>query len=155
MDQGQHNLSKSSNMFKNHIKVAWRNLKSHRLFSVINILGLSLGLSIVILLFLYIAHERSFDSFHCKRDRIHRVVLKTDENYSFATWASVPPVTGPTMKEEVANVASAARLLKHNFGRSASLGIDQQNFTEDLFYWVDAELLEIFDIPLVQGDPAT
>src|SRR5690606_22369638 len=101
------------------------------------------------------AHERSFDSFHSKRDRIHRVVLKTDENYSYATWASVPPVTGPTMKEEVANVASAARLLKHNFGRSASLGIDQQNFTEDLSYWVDAELLEIFDIPLVQGDPAT
>src|SRR5690606_25892969 len=142
-------------MFKNHIKVAWRNLKTHRLFSVINILGLSMGLSIVLLLFVYIAHERSFDNFHSKKERIQRVLLKTDENYNFATWASVPPVTGPTIQEEVSNVAAAARLLKHNFGRPASLGIDQQNFTEEFFYWVDRELLEIFDVPLIKGNPAT
>lgn len=140
-------------MFKNHLNVAWRNLKTHKLFSAINIVGLSLGLSIVILLFLYISNERNFDTMYPKKDRIYRVLLKTNEHYDHATWASTPPVAGPTMQEEVSNVAAATRLLKHNFGRPASLKVGQHNFTEDYFYWVDKELLDIFDLELLQGDP--
>ncbi|MCR9228527.1 MAG: ABC transporter permease [Flavobacteriaceae bacterium] len=139
-------------MFKNHLKVAWRNLKTNRLFSIINIVGLSMGLTIVMLLFLFISHERSFDSMFPKKDRIQRVLLKTNGDFGFETWATVPPVTALAMKEEVTNVKSAARLLKHNFGRPASLRINDQNFTEDLFYWADKELLTIFDIELVEGD---
>lgn len=139
-------------MFRNHLKVAWRNLKSNKLFSIINIVGLSMGLTIVILLFLFISHERSFDSSFPKKDRIHRLLLKTNGDFGFETWASAPPVTALAMKEEVTNVESAARLLKHNFGRPASMRINNQNFTEPLFYWVDKELLTIFDIELVKGD---
>lgn len=139
-------------MFRNHLKVAWRNLKSNKLFSIINIVGLSMGLTIVILLFLFISHERSFDSSFPKKDRIHRVLLKTNGDFGFEIWASAPPVTALAMKEEVTNVESAARLLKHNFGRPASMRINNQNFTEPLFYWVDKELLTIFDIELVKGD---
>ncbi|WP_418500616.1 ABC transporter permease [Flagellimonas sp.] len=142
-------------MFKNNLKVAWRNLKSNKLFSGINIIGLSMGLTIVMLLFLFISHERSFDSMFPKKDRIQRVLLKTDGDFGFETWATVPPVTALAMKEEVTNVESATRLLKHNFGRPASLRINNQNFTEDLFYWVDKELLTIFDVELVKGDAAT
>ncbi|WP_318343825.1 ABC transporter permease [Flagellimonas baculiformis] len=139
-------------MFRNHLKVAWRNLKSNRLFSMINIVGLSMGLTIVILLFLYISHERSFDSSFPKKDRIHRVLLKTNGDFGFETWATAPPVTALAMQEEVTNVESAARLLKHNFGRPASMRISDRNFTETLFYWVDKELLTIFDVELVKGD---
>jgi len=142
-------------MFKNNLKVAWRNLKSNKLFSGINIIGLSMGLTIVMLLFLFISHERSFDSMFPKKDRIQRVLLKTNGDFGFETWATVPPVTALAMKEEVTNVESAARLLKHNFGRPASLRINNQNFTEDLFYWVDKELLTIFDIELVKRDATT
>lgn len=139
-------------MFRNHLKVAWRNLKSNRLFSIINIVGLSMGLTIVILLFLFISHERSFDSSFTKKDRIHRVLLKTNGDFGFETWATAPPVTALAMREEVTNVESAARMLKHNYGRPASMRISDQNFTETLFYWVDKELLTIFDIELVKGD---
>ncbi|MDF0714871.1 ABC transporter permease [Muricauda sp. 334s03] len=142
-------------MFKNNLKVAWRNLKSNKLFSGINIIGLSMGLTIVMLLFLFISQERSFDTMFPKKDRIQRVLLKTDGDFGFETWATVPPVTALAMKEEVTNVESAARLLKHNFGRPASLRINNQNFTEDFFYWVDKELLTIFDIELIKGDATT
>ncbi|WP_127136419.1 ABC transporter permease [Flagellimonas oceanensis] len=138
-------------MFRNNLKVAWRNLKSNRLFSIINIVGLSIGLTIVMFLFLFISYERSFDSMFPKKDRIQRVLLKTDGDFGFETWATVPPVTAWAIKEEVTNVESAARLLKHNFGDPASLRINDQNFTENLFYWVDKELLTIFDIDMVQG----
>jgi len=118
---------------------------------MINIVGLSIGLTIVMFLFLFISYERSFDSMFPKKDRIQRVLLKTDGDFGFETWATVPPVTALAMKEEVTNVESAARLLKHNFGDPASLRINDQNFTENLFYWADKELLTIFDIDIVQG----
>ena len=102
-------------MFRNNLKVAWRNLKSNRLFSIINIVGLSIGLTIVMLLFLFISYERSFDSMFPKKDRIQRVLLKTNGDFGFETWATVPPVTALAMKEEVTNVESAARLLKHKY----------------------------------------
>ncbi|WP_228236565.1 ABC transporter permease [Allomuricauda sp. M10] len=142
-------------MFKNNLKVAWRNLKSNKLFSGINIVGLSMGLTIVMLLFLFISHERSFDSMFPKKDRIQRVLLKTDSDFGFETWATVPPVTALAIKEEVTNVETAARLLKHNFGRPAALRINDQNFTEDMFYWVDKELLTMFDIPMIEGNATT
>lgn len=142
-------------MFKNNLKVAWRNLGTNKLFTTINIVGLSLGLGIVILLFLYISQERSFDDMYPNKDRIYRMLLHTDKNYGFQTWVAVPPVVGPTAMEEVANVEGAARTLKHNFGRPASLRAEQRNFTEELFYWVDPELLDIFSLELLQGDPST
>lgn len=142
-------------MFRNYIKIAWRNLRFNRLFSIINIVGLSIGLTIVMLLFLFISHERSFDSMFPKKDRIHRAIIKTNGDFGFDTWATVPPITSLAMKEEVTHVESAARLLKHNFGRPASLRINNQNYTEDMLYWTDRELVSIFDIALIRGDGAT
>lgn len=141
-------------MFRNQLKIAWRNLKSNKLYAIINLVGLSMGLTIVILLALYIAHERSFDAHFPKKDRIHRVILKTDGEHGGQTWANVPPNTAPTMMAEVTNVALAARLLRHGFGRPASLRIGDRNFTEDRFYWVDKELLPLFDVALVLGNAA-
>lgn len=137
-------------MFKNHIKIAWRNLKTNRLFSAINIVGLSIGLAIVILLFLYISHERSFDTMFSKKDRIHRVLVETDGDFGFDIWATAPPVTATALKEEVTNIETAARVFKHDFGGTASVRVNDENFTEDLFYWVDKELLSMFDVELVE-----
>lgn len=137
-------------MFKNHLKIAWRNLKTNRLFSAINIVGLSIGLAIVMLLFLYISHERSFDSMFSKKDRIHRVLVQTEGDFGFETWATAPPVTASTMRSEVTNVETAARVLKHGFGVSASVRVNNQNFTENFLYWVDKELLSIFDVELIE-----
>lgn len=111
-----------------------------------------MGITIVMLLFLYISHEWSFDSFFPKKDRIHRVLLKTNGEFGFETWATAPPITALAIKEEVTNVERAARVLKHDFGRPASLRIDDRNFTENLFYWVDRELLDIFDIEFIRGN---
>jgi putative ABC transport system permease protein len=97
-------------MFKNNLKIAWRNLKTNRLFSTINIVGLSIGLAIVMLLFLYISNERSFDTMFSKKERIHRVLVETNGDFGFDLWATAPPVTATALKEEITNVETAARV---------------------------------------------
>ena len=66
-------------MFKNYIKLAWRKIRADKLFSILNILGLSIGLGITLLLFLFVFHEISFDTMYPKRDRIARVLLHTTD----------------------------------------------------------------------------
>ncbi len=139
-------------MFKNYVKIGWRNLKANRLFSLINIIGLSIGLVMTILLFLFISNELSFNNMYPKKDRIHRVLVKTSSEFGNEIWATAPPVMASALKQEVTNVETAARVYKHNFGKTASVRANDQNYTEDLFFWVDRELLDIFDIQLVKGN---
>ena len=61
-------------MFKNYFKIAFRNLWKHKVFSFLNILGLTVGLTACFLIFLYVRFELSYDYFHSKADRIYRVV---------------------------------------------------------------------------------
>src|SRR5689334_1415963 len=66
-------------MLKNYFKIAFRNLWRHRVFSFINIMGLTVGMTACLLIFLYVRFEMSYDQFHTKADRIYRIVadLKT------------------------------------------------------------------------------
>ncbi|MEM8927517.1 MAG: ABC transporter permease [Bacteroidota bacterium] len=138
-------------MFKNYLKIAWRNLKTNRLFTAINVIGLSIGLTITILLFLFISNELSFNTMFPKKDRIYRVLTKTSGEFNNESWATAAPIMASALKENVTNVETAARLYKHNFGKTASIRANDQNYTEDLFFWVDKELLDIFDIQMVKG----
>ncbi|MEP2237247.1 MAG: ABC transporter permease [Maribacter sp.] len=138
-------------MFRTYLKIAWRNLKVNRLFSVINILGLSIGLAVTLVLFIFIRHEQSFDNFYTHVNNIQRVLLHTDGDNGQETWATVPPSLAPTMMDDVANVEYAARTLKNDFGGTASLRVLEQNFTEKNLFWVDAELLNIFDVQFIKG----
>ena len=140
-------------MFKNHLKIAWRSLKTNPLFSVINILGLSLGLAITIVLFIFVRHERSFDSMYAQKENIFRVLIHTEGENGQETWASAPPALAPTAMSDIPEVKSAARMLKNDFGGTASVRANDENFTENSFFWVDNELIDIFDIKFIQGKP--
>ena len=61
-------------MLKNYFKIAFRNLWRHRVFSLINILGLTVGMTACFLIFLYVRFELSYDKFHSKGDRIYRII---------------------------------------------------------------------------------
>jgi len=66
--------SKETAMFANYLKIALRNLKKHKAYSLVNLLGLTIGIACCILILLYIVDELSFDRFHTKSDRIYRIV---------------------------------------------------------------------------------
>src|SRR5689334_16344535 len=62
-------------MFKNYVKIAWRNIVKKKTFSIINITGLSVSVAFCLLLFFYIRHEQSYDTFHAKKDRLYRLEM--------------------------------------------------------------------------------
>lgn len=144
-------------MLKNHLKIAWRNLKSNSLFSAINILGLSIGLAITILLFLFVSFERSFDTMYTAKNDIYRVLMNVvaDETNPAEVWPNAPSALMPSLKQDMPDVKYAARLYSHNFGKTAFIKANEDNFTEEKLYWADAELLDIFEVTFLKGDPKT
>ena len=67
-------------MLKNHLKIAWRNLRRNSLFSLINVLGLSIGLASTFLIFFWVTDEMSVDKFHENNDRLYQVMMRSEEN---------------------------------------------------------------------------
>ena len=91
-------------MFRNYLKVALRNFRRQKIFSFINVVGLSVGMTVSILIFLLVRYERSYDTFHPNADTIYRIA---DENYS-TTAANL----GQALKQEFPEIKHAARVVK-------------------------------------------
>ena len=138
-------------MVKNYLKIALRNLWKHRVYSLINILGLTVGMTAFFLIFLYVRFELSYDNFHGKAERIYRVVcdIKTPTETIPAggpSWA-VPPYA----KREFPEIESAVRLS----GGSLLVRKGNIKFQEDNSLFADSAFFHVFDFKLLQGDPAT
>ena len=142
-------------MLKNHIKIAWRSLKSNSLFSAVNILGLSLGLAITIVLYLFITQEQSFDTMYSNNKNIYRVLLHMDYEGQKGVWCNAPAALAPAMKNDIPEVKATARMLKHNFGDLAFIRTNNTNFTEKKLYWVDNAFFDIFNITFLTGQAKT
>jgi ABC-type antimicrobial peptide transport system permease subunit len=138
-------------MFKNHLKIAWRNLKSNALFSTINIVGLTLSLAITILLFLFVQHERSFNTSFTQADNIYRVLVQTGESWDGKVLANAPAIVAPATMDEIPEVLDAVRLYKHGFGDAAYINAGDAEFIEPNLYYADPNLFSIFDLELKYG----
>tara|TARA_R110002096_G_scaffold26642_3_gene82037 strand:- start:3196 stop:5580 length:2385 start_codon:yes stop_codon:yes gene_type:complete len=137
-------------MLKTYIKIAWRSLKTNRLFSIINILGLSIGLATTLILFLFILNELSFDNMYANKDRIHRVLLNTTDD-KLEIWANSPSAVAPELQANIPEVEKAGRLLKHGFGSTAFIKTENEVFSEKKLYWADASIFDMFAIEIVKG----
>ncbi|MDO6491208.1 MULTISPECIES: ABC transporter permease [unclassified Cellulophaga] len=143
-------------MFKNHIKIAWRGLKMDKMFSALNILGLSIGLTIAILLFSFISFEKSFDKQYKSYSDIYRVLVNTTgDAFDKEIMATAPAAVAPALKEELPTIKYAARMLQHSFGETAFIKANNNNFLEKGLFWCDQELFSIFDTKFIKGDPAS
>jgi ABC-type antimicrobial peptide transport system permease subunit len=137
-------------MIRSYIKIAWRSLKTNRLFSIVNILGLSIGLATTLVLFLFILHERSFDNMYANKDQIYRVLLNTTEDV-LETWPKVPSALAPELKANIPSITESGRFLHHNFGESASIKAGNDVFIEDKLFWSDPSILEMFHVEIIKG----
>ena len=131
-------------MFKNYTLVTMRNLKKNSTYSLLNIIGLAIGMTAFILISLYVQYELSFDRHYKHADRIYRVIR---EGRAFT-----PPPLGPELKEKIPEVEMVSRSLRSN---NTLVSHEQNHFLEEEFYWVDPEMLEIFSIPFIKGNPET
>lgn len=142
-------------MFKNHLKIAIRNLWNNRFFSLLNLSGLAIGLAVSLALMLFVKEELSFDRFHENADHLYRAGIDVTYDDTNEKWAQVPNIAGPAFTDDIAEMQSFVRIFRHSFGKTSFLTVGDQNFIEENLYWVDSTIFELFDIPLIQGDPTT
>src|SRR4029079_12282132 len=131
-------------MFKNYFKTAWRNIKKNKLFSFINILGLSLGIATCFIIMLYVQDELSYDRFNKNANNIVRVVFKADINGGKINESVTMPPVAQTMKKDFPEVQDATRIL--SYGSSKILYKDKV-FKDDQFAFADANFFSIFTLP--------
>ena len=137
-------------MLSNTVKVALRHIARFKLYSVINIAGLTVGLAAVMLILLYIQFEISFDRFHEHADRIYRVEVhrQNEERKSSLT----PAPLAPAMQKDFPEVIAATRLYNQDH---VHLHYEEKNMFEDGFIYADPEIFDIFSLKLKRGDAET
>jgi putative ABC transport system permease protein len=138
-------------MLKNYLKIAFRNLWRHRVFSMINLIGLTVGITAFFLILLYVKFELSYDSFNSKADRIYRVVcdIKTPTetlNSSGPSWAIAPHIQNEFPEIEAAIRVTQASLLV----RKGDI-----KFQEENTFFADSLFFHVFDYKLKKGNPNT
>ena len=144
-------------MFRNFLKVAYRNLFRNFSFSVLNILGLSLGIACSIIILLYLQHELAYDEYHEKADRIYRLNAEYLIGDRIDQYANVPRPIGPTLKADYPEIVDAARIVKHNRYTGNPVFISNKispdrYLEEDLVFAADSTFFNIFSYSFLQGD---
>ncbi|MEL6192021.1 MAG: FtsX-like permease family protein [Bacteroidota bacterium] len=140
-------------MLLTSLKLAIRHIAQNVSFTLINLIGLSVGLAAAFAVMLYVQFEVSYEGFHKKADRIARLsVTYATEDQTFIL-GTAPNKAAPFLKENFPEVEEAVRILPHNFGESASVSYSQENFIEDRLYWSDPSLFKILTVELVKGNP--
>ena len=135
-------------MIRNYVKIAFRALWRSKGHSIINILGLSLGIGCCVLISLYVYDEWTYDTFHSKAQRIFRVYGREDwgENQQFSS-SNTPFPMGPTLKDNLPEVESQVRINK--IGTQVRVG--DQMFSETLNI-VGQDFFRVFDFEIVRGE---
>ncbi|MEM8896340.1 MAG: ABC transporter permease, partial [Bacteroidota bacterium] len=139
-------------MIKNFLKIAVRNIGRHALYSTLNILGLTIGITASMLLLLYVNDELSYDQMHSKAANIYRVnTLATIQDTNMDAATTMAPL-GPALYNDYPEVVDFCRLL--DVGEE--LVVQGENrFYEENFYFADSSFFQVFDFKLLQGDPKT
>lgn len=139
-------------MLKNYFKIAIRNFLKHKFYSFVNVMGLTVGLSIVFLIGLFVGDELSFDRFHENGDELYRVV----ENQYYAGQpvfpvAVTPTSLGPALFEEYPEVVKFTRASNENY----MFQVGDLRIFERGGYMVDEHFFEMFSFPIVDGSVAS
>ncbi len=137
-------------MIKSYIKTACRNIKKHKLFFLINISGLSIGLICCTLMLILIMDTLSFDRFHEKSGNLYRILADVQYEDWPVRVTNTPLLLGQAIKEEIPGVADITRIL--HAGRSVIKCRDKVN-SEDGVAYAEPSLFNMFTFPFVYGDP--
>ena len=139
-------------MIRNYIKIAFRNLSRNKIFSGINILGLSIGIATCLIIMLFITNELGYDRYNTKANRIVRVCFEGNIQGEKMKEATVMPPVAQTLKADFPEVEAATRI--RNFG-TPNLFYGNTTFKQDAFAYVDSNFFQVFTLPFIEGDPKT
>ena len=147
-------------MFKNYFKIGFRNLIKQKIYSLINILGLSVGLASVIMIFMHVEDEFSYDKFHEKGDRIHKVFLERIYPDHITLYAVIPHSFSDVFVQDLPEVENSVRILANPPNVTIQVSYVDENEEEKTFeetdiILADSTFFDIFSVELIKGDPTT
>ncbi|UII19446.1 ABC transporter permease [Fulvivirga ligni] len=142
-------------MIQNFIKIALRNIRKNRAFSLIHIIGLTVGLASTLLLLMYVRYEHSFDQWNTKTDRIYRLThtrsVNGEESYQRA---SVFPELGLELQRALPEIENTCRLfnIASEYEPVFTYNDGEDSFSENSIFLTDSSFIDIFDLEAVAGD---
>ncbi len=138
-------------MFRNHFKIAFRNLGKHKGYSFINIAGLAIGIACCLLILLLVRDELSFDRFHEHKNQIYRVIVQNPGQFYMGKdyLAVTPAPLAHALIDEFPEVIRATRIDQSN---NVIMSYKNKRYYEDGFLWADNHFLDVFTFPFLRGD---
>lgn len=140
-------------MLQNYLKIALRNLNRQAVYSVINILGLAVGMAGFILIMLYVVDEMSYDRFNSHADEVYRVAFRARIMDDYLDVAVSAGPLAPAMEKAFPGVLDATRIEAEN--ESVLIANKSKKFYEDNLIYADTGFFSIFSFHMLQGNPAT
>jgi putative ABC transport system permease protein len=128
-------------MFKNYLKITIRNLVKHKSYSFIHIIGLTVGITCLILILKYVQHELSYDKFNINADQIYRIT-----GYN---WATTQTPLASALRDFYPDIINTVRIKKED---KVLLSADQNKFYEENIIFSDASIFDVFSFPMLKGD---
>ncbi len=147
-------------MLLNYFKIAWRNIRNNKLFSFINIFGLSIGFTCCLLIALYIVHETSYDHHHKNADRLYQIATTFVKDGKDDPQPNTPGPMGAAMKQEFPEIEETTRILQL-FAEDKTLlqykpdNKETKSFYETKGFAADSTFFRLFSYQFIEGDPRT
>ena len=140
-------------MIRNYLKVAFRNILRHKVYSLINIFGLAIGMALCLLILVYVQDELSYDGFHEKADRIYRIAQTEDHNGDLTNVMRIAP--GATARLEIDFPEAIEKTVRIFPAGEVWTKYEDRLFREDKVYVVDDSFFDIFTFDFISGNPET
>jgi len=141
-------------MLRNYIKITLRNIGKHFSSSLINILGLTIGMAVFILIAMYVYNEMNFDNFHPNASQTYRIIIKSDLKGVGEFASSTPGPTANTLQKDYKEQIKYTGRIFNNWNSEYFIEYKEHGFKESDFFFVDSTILKIFKIDFISGNPS-
>lgn len=136
-------------MIRNYFLLALKHFRKQRVFSFINMLGLTVGVSCCFMIFLFVMNEFSYDNFHKQGKNIYRVMRTGNNNGQYREIPYLSPPYGPTLVNDYpSDVLQSVRVMRDN----DLISYNETSFNEKNIYLADSNFFSFFDFQLIKGD---
>lgn len=138
-------------MWHHYFLTAFRNLRKRKLFSLIHVLGLSVGMAVCLLIIHYVQFEKSYDTFHQNSERIYRLRYeRTSSEGKTVRFASCCPPAAPLIRTGYPDVEKIGRIFRYK----ASVSFGEIKFSEERMFFAEPDIFDILSFDVIEGDPA-
>jgi putative ABC transport system permease protein len=143
-------------LFSNYLKIGLRKIKRQKIYALINIAGLAVGLACCAVIILYVTNELSYDAFHNDAARVYRIAVHRVNIVGEFRFVATPAPLGPELKRSYPQVEQAVRVVPPYENASHVLVVQgEKRFFETRVWFADEDIFELFHMPFIHGNPRT